>query len=246
MVEFGRKRGNIRSMVWGYQFIGDAHLLNGDVPTALEWFERQTREAQDPLYYHAAQTMLGIAYALNGQFRQAEPPLEKVLEFSRACRWEWIGMFAKIFLSAVWIAEGRMSQGLQLIESCRQTCWENGRKFLYAMSEYLIGNVYLQISMGEGELGLSSAIKNVGFLVKSVPFAGSKAERHFNEAIKVADEIGAKWLLGLAYLDLGRFHKAKNRQHEAGECLSKAVDYFDRCEAEIYLKQAREELESLS
>ena len=108
-----------------------------------------------------------------------------------------------------------MSQGLKLIENCRETCWENGRKFSYALSEYLLGNVYLQISLGEGELGLSKAIKNVGFLVKTVPFAASKAERHFNEAIKVADEIGAKWLLGLAYLDLGRLHKAKKSQHEA-------------------------------
>ena len=75
--------------------------------------------------------------------------------------------------------------------------------------------------------------------------AASKAECHFNEAIKVADEIGAKWMLGLAYLDLGRLHRAKNRQHEARECLSKAVDCFDRCEAEIYLKQAQEAMDSL-
>ena len=60
-------------------------------PTALEWFERQAREAQDPLYYHAAQTLLGIAYALNGQFQQAGPPLAKVVEFCQGMSFRMAG-----------------------------------------------------------------------------------------------------------------------------------------------------------
>ena len=61
----------------------------------------------------------------------------------------------------------------------------------------------------------------------------------------MAKEIGVKGLLGQAYMDLGLLHKAKKRTAQARECISKAIKVFEECEAEVYLKQANEALESL-
>jgi len=81
--------------------------------------------------------------------------------------------------------------------------------------------------------------------LKNVPSAGKKAEDHFNKAIEVAKEIGAKGTLGQAYLGLGLLHKAKGRRDQAKEFISEAVDLFEQCEAEVHLKQANEALASL-
>jgi tetratricopeptide (TPR) repeat protein len=88
--------------------------------------------------------------------------------------------------------------------------------------------------------------KNIGFLVRNVPFAGKKAEEHFNKAIELAKEIGKKDVLGPAYLDLGLLHEAKRRKAQARECISEAINIFQECEAETYLKQAKEALASLA
>jgi len=96
-----------------------------------------------------------------------------------------------------------------------------------------------------GPKSFSLIAKNIGFLVKNVPFAGKKAEDHFNKAIEVSKEIGAKMCLGRAYLDLGLLHKAKNRTSLASECISEAIQLFEKCHAGIYLQQAREALVSL-
>jgi tetratricopeptide (TPR) repeat protein len=87
--------------------------------------------------------------------------------------------------------------------------------------------------------------KNIGFLVKNVPLAGKKAEEHFNKAIEISKDIGAKFLLGSAYLDLGLLYRARKRADQARECISEAISIFQECEAEVYLKQANEALESL-
>ena len=58
-------------------------------------------------------------------------------------------------------------------------------------------------------------------------------------------EIEAKGVLGQAYLDLGILHKSKKRTEEAKDCISEAVRIFEQCEAEIYLKRAKEALASL-
>ena len=86
--------------------------------------------------------------------------------------------------------------------------------------------------------------KNIGFLVKNVPFAGKKAEDHFSKAIEVAKEIGAKGFQGLACFNLGLLHKAKKRTEQARKCITEAVQLYEQCEAETYLKQAKEALAS--
>ncbi len=39
---------------------------------------------------------------------------------------------------------------------------------------------------------------HIGFLVRNVPFAGKKAEDHFNKVIEISREIGAKSVLARA------------------------------------------------
>ncbi len=88
--------------------------------------------------------------------------------------------------------------------------------------------------------------KNIGFLARNVPVAAKKAEEHLNKATEISKEIGAKWFLGLAYLQLGLFHKARKRNNPARESLSEAVRIFEECDVNAYLKQAEEALASLA
>jgi len=98
--------------------------------------------------------------------------------------------------------------------------------------------VYSQIATGPTP-AFSIIAKNIGFLAKNVPFAGKKAEEHFNKTIELAKELGAKGLLGTNYLDLGLLYKARKRTDQARQCISKAIQIFEECEAEVYLAQAK-------
>ena len=88
-------------------------------------------------------------------------------------------------------------------------------------------------------------VKNLDILFKTAPFAGKKAEEHFHKAIEISKDIGAKDLIGSAYLDLGLLYKARKKTVQARECISEAISIFQECEAEVNLKQANEALESL-
>ena len=91
----------------------------------------------------------------------------------------------------------------------------------------------------------SLILKNLGFLVRNLPFATKKAEAHLNQAIALDREMGANWILGQACLDLAILHKAKKRRSKARECLSEAIALFEQCESKTFLQQAKEELASL-
>ena len=114
-----------------------------------------------------------------------------------------------------------------------------------AVSEYILGAVHSQIAAGPRP-SLSIVVKNIGFLVKTVPFATKKVEEHFNKAIELLKEIGAKGFLGLSILSLGLLYQSSKRNEDARQSILEAVNILEECEAEAYLKQAREALESLS
>ena len=108
-----------------------------------------------------------------------------------------------------------------------------------------MGAIYAQIATGP-KPSLGVIAKNIGFLAKNAPAAAKRAEAHFNNAIEICKKIGAKWYLGLAYIQLGLFFKAKKRNNQAHERLSEAVRTFEECDARFNLKQAKEALHSLS
>ena len=118
-------------------------------------------------------------------------------------------------------------------------------KAICGIFEYILGKVYSQIAAGP-KPAFSIMAKNMGFLVKNMPLAGKRAEEHLGKEIEMAKEIGAKGFLGISYMDLGMFHEAKSKTDAARKCICEAIKIFEETEAEGYLKQAKEALDSLS
>ena len=155
-----------------------------------------------------------------------------------------LSVICQYFLAPILIAKGHMKQGTELLEKAQKTLIRNQRRVQYALSEYILGEVNSQIATGP-KPSLSIMAKNIGFLVKNVPFATKKAEEHFNKAIELFKEIGAKGFLGQVYLSLGLLYKASKRTDQARQCILEAINIFQECEAEVCLKQANEALDSL-
>jgi tetratricopeptide (TPR) repeat protein len=245
LLDYGREHSNIRSMVMGHYITGLGHVATGDIPSSIKSLERAIQVSADPFYSNFPILILGSNYLSGGRFQEAEDALEEVLTFSRNFGTEILGSLAYAGLGVVAIVKGHMSHGLKMLEESIRASKENENILLYSFCESLLGTVYLQIVQGEGERKLSTMFRNIGFLAKNVPFAGKKAEDHFNKAIEVSKKIGAKRYQGIACLRLGLLHKARKRTGQAQKCISEAVQLFESCEAETALKQAKETLASL-
>jgi class 3 adenylate cyclase/tetratricopeptide (TPR) repeat protein len=241
---YGQKHSNVRSMAMGHICQGWAYLTAGDAPAATESLKKAT-QTSDPIYAQGSKVLLGMSHLLSGQLDDAEVVLEEAVTFCRKFGVGFAGTPGDLWYGALLVSKGRMAEGLKWIEEAQQTFLENQRKCFYGISERLLGNIYLQIVLGAGPKNLSFLTKNIGFLVKNVPFAARKAEAHLQKAIEIAKQIGAEGLLGQTYLDLGLLFKTKGKKDQAKKCLSEATELLERCEADVFLKQAKEVLASL-
>ena len=224
--------------------ISMAHSVAGNPGFAAEACKEAVKVSADPLYFIAPNSIAAISYFQMGEFKKAEKIAKATLTFAKKFGCEYHGTAASIILNLIMIANGKMATGLKQIEDKLQLLAEVEKKSFLPTGEYMLGKIYFQIAAGEGSVSLSTILKNAIFLAKNLPVAAKRAEYHFNKAIDMAKEIGAKVIIGQAYLDLGLLHKAKKRKDEAKQCISKAIQVFKQTKAEVFLKQAREALES--
>jgi tetratricopeptide (TPR) repeat protein len=243
--EYGERYANSRSKAFGHWYEAFGHIAAGDLKSAQKCNEIAIEVALDPLYSQCFKSTLGLAYFLDGQFQEAENVLQSCMNF---CEKRGIGEFSVIcqyIMAPILIAKGQMQQGKELMEKAQKILIRNQRRWHYALTEHILGEVNTQISTGP-KPSLSIMAKNIGFLVKNVPFANQKAEEHFNKAIELFKEIGLKSHLGAVYLSLGLLYKANRKTDQARQCILEAIDIFRECEAEAYLKQANDALDSLA
>jgi class 3 adenylate cyclase/tetratricopeptide (TPR) repeat protein len=245
LIEYGRKHSNIRCLTVGHICTGYGHYAAGDLELAIKCFRTAIEVSADPLYSQWPRLFMVGAHLLKGQLQEAEEALQELVSFSQnlSC-----GLFQPLALASLGvqrIAKGQMQQGLAMIEEELQSMLDNNRKYLYGLTEYVLGKVFFSIADRAEPISLCAMAKNIGFLIKNVPFASKKAEEHFNRAIEVAKEIGAKGTMGMAYLDLGLLYKAKGKTDQAKKWIFDAIHIFEQTEAEGFLKQAKEALASI-
>ena len=245
ILDYGQRHSNIRSIVMGHFVTGLSSFVDGNFQASIDAFSKGIQTAADPFYSQFPRFLLGSAYVKNGQYQEAEEALQEVASYSRDFGCELLGTPTHALLGLVYTAKGQMAQGLKMIEEALCACHENQRIPWYATIEQALGQVYLQIVDKSAPVSLTTMAKNVGFILKNVPSARKKGEEHFNRAIEIAKEIGAKGTLGESYLDLGRLYRAKGSSAQARDCFIAATEVFEECQSEMFLKQANEALASL-
>jgi tetratricopeptide (TPR) repeat protein len=163
---------------------------------------------------------------MNEEFDQAGTALTEVLNYSRRYGANILGVYATAFLGAVYIAAGRSSAGMAMIRKSIRVAEANQRKTVQAILEYVLGKIFVQLAIPQEPPRLKYLVSNIGFLLKNIPFAGKKAEKHLRTTISLSQSIGAEGILGQALFDLGSYYKEKAKYRQSKECLEEALGIF--------------------
>jgi class 3 adenylate cyclase/tetratricopeptide (TPR) repeat protein/ABC-type dipeptide/oligopeptide/nickel transport system ATPase component len=243
---YGQRHSNLRSIVVAHICSGYGYYLAGNFPRAIECCKKAIALLKDPLFSEWSKLFLSMNFLINNQLQEAEDLLSEVIESSKTVGLVYTETGAQALFGAVLVARGRISQGLKMLEDGRQQFLENGRLFSLYILEFTLGEIYFQIATRARTLGFVDLVKNLGFIIKGLPFAGRNAESYLNKTIQVGREVGMQGILqGQAYLDLGLLHKLNGRKEQSRACLGEALQILEQCESEIFLQRAQEALASL-
>jgi tetratricopeptide (TPR) repeat protein len=242
MLEHGDRQADNRASALGYVYIGFSHFFGGDMLSAVEPIKKGILASPDPLLSCSAKTALGAAFFLKGNLDEAEKKWVEVCEHCEQHGAGTVGSLSRAALISLYFVKGELSRGAKMAEELLEWHEKNENKWRLAYYLCWSANVYLKISQGKGSTDLSFVARNFGFLVRNILVAGRKAEEYFNRSIEVSKQIGAIAILGQAYLGLGLLYETRGRNDLAGRYILDAIEAFEECGAEGYLKQAREAL----
>ena len=244
LLAYGERTANSRSKAIGHWINAFCQFLLGDIPASLKSSQKSVEASVDPATIPFGKLGLGAAYLSAGDFAQAEKVLKSCVDFCEKTGCHAYLTWARIFLGPAVIAQGRMNEGMTLLEQAKEMIHETNKKVCEAFCEYTLGKVFSLIASGP-KPSFSIITKNIRFLARNVPFASKKAVEHFSRAIELARMIGEKSVLCLAYLDLGLIHKWSKENEKAEECLKAAIEILEESGSSPSLEQAREALVSL-
>ena len=243
---YGKKHSNVRSIVTGHIVEASGYLALGDFPQAIKCANCGINGAADPFYDQWAKIALGMSFVFQTiKFAEAGELLEEVLSYSQQCGCDYLKTMADLMMGVLLIAKGQMGRGFAMVEAARSSCLENERITTLGLAEYILGRIYLHLARPPKSVNFWMLVKNLGFLVTNVPQAARRAEQHLLKAIEIAEKIGAKGILGQAYLDLGLLHKKGGKVEEARKFICGSIDQFGALGANILLKNAHDALRSV-
>jgi tetratricopeptide (TPR) repeat protein len=123
---------------------------------------------------------------------------------------------------------------------------QSGRLFTRYLVDVCLAEIYFQIATRARPIGLWSALKNLGFIMKEVPFARRKAIAYLNSVIRVGKKVGARSFgHGRALLDLGLLYQQNGKKQQAQECLAEAQLILDQCKSETYAQRVQQALAAM-
>ena len=120
------------------------------------------------------------------------------------------------------VVNGDIAGGVRWIEEWRERFAAWGYYCGPALYDLYIGELYLQMAIGKDKPPLGIMLHNFWFLLRTLPFAASKARRHLERAGAFFTDHDMPALEAWCLLDLGRLHAAKKRMADARACLERA------------------------
>jgi predicted ATPase len=245
LLQLGQSQSDPRSKVMGYSCLGWSRLIAGDILEATSYFKQAIQVSAAPWYTVFPKLALAYGTILSGRLDDAKELINEIIDFSTEHGAEFAGEPAQFFRGVILFAGGEIHTGIKIIEEKLQAWTDNGSKLRQASCGYILASLYAHIAMKKKKLRKAKIVKNIGFVLKKVPFATQKAKEYFNIYTEAAREIGANGVLGQAYLDWGLLLKEKGDIDSAHRCLVEAIQILEKCEAEEYLKQAKMAMDAL-
>jgi len=191
LLEFGESHSDLRSTVVGYICTSYGYHSAGDFAQALEWSKKAIELSNDPLFYVWPKLVLASFYIQIEQYQEAEEILREIIPFCQHLGMDYVSVWAQALQGTVLVAQGQLSRGLKMIAEGVRVFSRNGRFLSLYFLEFTLAEIYFQMATRSRRLGFWPTVKNLGFILKEVPFARRKAEAYLNKIIQVGKEIGA-------------------------------------------------------
>ncbi len=244
LMELGRKYRDTRCLSYAQWSLGFINLYEERFEEALENAEQSLQLSPDLLDELCSLAVKGGVLALTGRVSEG-------LEILSRVRREIIESGFLLLLAGVdmhfGIATahaGQMDKGVNHINDAMKFWASLGNYPQPVWGHLFLGDIHMRMAMGKVELPLGTILRNLWFIVRTLPLAHRKARYHYEEVVRSAKVYNMPGMLAKALYGLGVLSRVKKRHKEARSYFKEALRVAET--SELYIAgKIRTELNSL-
>jgi class 3 adenylate cyclase/tetratricopeptide (TPR) repeat protein len=233
LLELSRETGDPRPRSMGLFRLAYGSALSGEYEEATEYADEALHLSMSPMDRMYAQGGKAFALVLSGHAAEAIELLEELGRRSDKGQMRIVTFLAfHLPYGLALVMSGRMAEGVRYIEDSARRYTDLGQPFADAWAHYYLGEIYLQMALGTERPTLTVILRNLGFVLRTVPVAAAKARRNLAAAAEQFRALDTPGTLAMSLYSLGLLDSAKKRPQEARAHLAEARDLAAAVEAE--------------
>jgi class 3 adenylate cyclase/tetratricopeptide (TPR) repeat protein len=244
-LEYGRGRSDPACIALAYKYLGIWRMSAGDFPSAIDFFKKSIDISVEPHIIITSQLLLVNTYLAANRPLEAETVAKEIAEFDEKYGFEFAGTVNKAFQGIILISKGEIDKGIGIVEDVANVLLNNKSFYRYAQISNTVGKIYLQIAQKLKIESSNANTEKAKFLIKKASASIDKAEDYFHKALDAATELGAKIVQGQANVGLAMLYGRRKKNDQAKKHITDAIHLYEECEADVFLKQAREALAAM-
>jgi tetratricopeptide (TPR) repeat protein len=244
LIAAGRKYGDVRLVGSGMWMQAFTFLVEDNFEMSLEMAEKAYPVSPDPLDKICSLISKGSALALMRKVNEGLDILSRQRDELYRRGFLFPINAIEIPYGAIMVMSGRMGEGVQHIKKAIESFLSTGNYTAEVNGDFFLGEIYTMMALGKAKPPLRVVLKNLGFILKTVPFAEKKARHHLEKAIELSRRYDMPGHRAKSYHRLGLLSMAKKRFAEAIQHLENALEAAKASESEAISNAIQADLES--
>jgi class 3 adenylate cyclase/tetratricopeptide (TPR) repeat protein len=168
----GERTGSARALSIAHSVRCCLGMLTGDWDGAIEEGTAAVRVVRDPMYHGIASATVVNVLAVAGRTEELRAALDATPH-----RDDLMGELHRWAEGLCLVSEGKLSEGMRLLERCRQRGLDTGVEWAVVVTDLYITSTYARIATGEATAPASVILRNPAFVVRHAVPARRKARR---------------------------------------------------------------------
>jgi class 3 adenylate cyclase/tetratricopeptide (TPR) repeat protein len=223
LLELSRETGDPRPQGMGLYCLSIANTISLELEEGVRNAEEALRISLAPLDRLTAVTFK--AFALTLQDRSDEALSIGVDAKSELLEKAYISPLTilELALGGAMAVRGDLTEAVRSLTAARSWLADHGHPMGPFGCDLVLGEIYLRMALREELPPWRALLRNLPFLVRTLPFATRKAQAHFEAAAEGFGRIDSPVFRSWSLYDLGRTKQRRKRHAEARECLEEAL-----------------------
>jgi len=230
-----RRCAIINCPIWPYRMGKNPHNPRKEAEEAFQL-------SPDPLDRLTARGVQGSSLALKGQGLEASEILKEVRDEMVHGDYFYALAGVEMPYGVAQVMAGHMAAGVRWIKEANQRFSAWGNETMPVIGHMILGEIYLQMALGKEKPPFRVILRNLGFVLSSLPVASRKARCHLEEAVRLARDVDSPGYLARSLLDLGLLCQAKKYRDEALTYLEEAHQIAEPLQSPVLSQKIRRAL----